>query len=145
MTDASTLARPRWTLIAAILLLIWNLTGIAAFAGQWLMADDQFAQLPPAQRELWTAMPAWAWAAYGIAVVSGTLGALGLLLKRRWAVAAFALCMIAVIVQFSYPFLVSDIGRREGMAMAAFPLFITVVSLAQLLLARRWMRWGWLR
>ncbi len=60
-------------------------------------------------------MPGWAWVAYAIGVGVGTLGAIGLLLRKWWAPLAFALSLIAVLVQFSYPFLFAPAGAgRHG-------------------------------
>lgn len=81
----NTNAAPKWLLWVGILFLLWNLMGIGAFASQWSMSADDIGKLPPDQRDLWLAMPGWAWAAYAIGVVVGTLGAIGLLLRKWWA------------------------------------------------------------
>lgn len=134
---------PRWLIWAGIAFLLWNLMGIGAFASQWSMSDAAIAALPQVQRDLWVSMPGWAWAAYAIGVGVGTLGAIGLLLRKWWAPLAFALSLIAVLVQFSYPFLFAQQAQAD-MAMLAFPIFIVVMAIIQWQLSRAWQRKGWL-
>ena len=134
---------PRWLIWAGIAFLLWNLMGIGAFASQWSMSDADVAALPQVQRGLWVTMPGWAWVAYAIGVGVGTLGAIGLLLRKWWAPLAFALSLIAVLVQFSYPFLFAQQAQGD-MAMLAFPIFIVVMAIIQWQLSRAWQRKGWL-
>lgn len=136
-------AAPRWLLWAGIILLLWNLMGIGAFAAQWSMTADDIAKLPQIQQDLWNNMPGWAWAAYAVAVVAGTLGAVGVIMRKWWAALLFALSLIAVLIQFSYPFLVAN-AAQGGMEMLALPIFIVVIAVVQWLLSRNWQRKGWL-
>lgn len=139
----NTNASPKWLLWVGILFLLWNLMGVGAFFSQWTMSDADIAALPQIQRDLWVSMPVWAWAAYAIGVGVGTLGAIGLLLRKWWAPLAFALSLIAVLVQFSYPFLFAQQAQAD-MAMLAFPIFIVVMAIIQWQLSRAWQRKGWL-
>ena len=139
----NTNASPKWFLWVGILFLLWNLMGVGAFFSQWTMSDADIAALPQIQRDLWVSMPVWAWAAYAIGVGVGTLGAIGLLLRKWWAPLAFALSLIAVLVQFSYPFLFAQQAQAD-MAMLAFPIFIVVMAIIQWQLSRAWQRKGWL-
>jgi hypothetical protein len=134
--------RPRWIFWASIALLLWNLMGLGAFVYQSDMSAETIAALPAAQRDLWNAMPMWDWIAYAVAVNAGSIGAIGLLARKGWAVPLFALSIIAVIVQFSYPFLIAR--AITDMAMAAFPIFILVMAVVQWGLARNWRAKGWL-
>ena len=107
-----------------------------------LKAAD-IAALPQNQRDLWVSMPGWAWAAYAIGVGVGTLGAIGLILRKYWAPLAFSFSLIAIIIQFSYPFLIAS-GAQSDIAMLAFPMFIIVMAVVQWQLSRHWQRKGWL-
>ena len=76
MENTSVSARPGWFRIAGILFLLWNLFGCYMFWSQYSMTPEQIAALPAGQQQLWNTMPAWAWVVYGVAVVSGALGAI---------------------------------------------------------------------
>lgn len=134
---------PRWLLWAGIILLLWNLIGVGAFAAQWSMTSDDIAELPQTQQDLWNNMPGWAWVAYAVAVVAGTLGAVGIIMRKYWATIAFAFSLIAVAVQFSYPFLMAD-AAQGGLAMMGLPIAIFVIAVIQWFLSRGWQSKGWL-
>ncbi len=135
---------PRWTLPVKIGLLFWALAGVGAFYAQYSMGTDDIAKLPKAQQEMWGSMPGWAWAAYAIAVFAGLSGAVALLIKKSWAAVAFAISLIAVLVQFSYPFLIADGINRLGASGLAFPAFIIFMAAVQIWLSRNWRAKGWL-
>ena len=134
---------PRWFTWAGVLFLLWNLMGIGALVSQWTMSAADIAALPQIQRDLWAGMPGWAWAAYAIGVGAGAFGAIGLIMRNWWAPLAFALSLIAILIQFSYPFLVAK-GSQSDVAMLAFPMFIVVMAVLQWQLSRHWQRKGWL-
>lgn len=140
MTTASS---PRWLAWVGIIFLLWNLMGVGAFVSQWTMSAADIAALPQIQRDLWVSMPGWALAAYAIGVGVGTLGAIGLIMRKWWTSLAFALSLIAILIQFSYPFLVAQ-GAKADIAMLAFPMFIVVMAVVQWQLSRHWQRKGWL-
>jgi hypothetical protein len=145
MDGLTSTERPRWVMIASMVLLIWNLIGIGAFAAQWTMVSNALDTLPAEQQAMWRAMPGWAWAAYAIAVGAGALGAIGLVMKKGWAVPLFAISLIAVIIQFFNAFVLQDGIATVGAGAVVFPLFIVVVGIVQLVLARRWRASRWLR
>lgn len=134
---------PRWLLWVGILFLAWNLVGLLAFVRDWTMSASDVAALPKLQQDLWNDMPAWAWAAFAVSVLAGTLGAVGLIMRKYWAAILFAVSLIAVLIQFAYPFLIAN-GMKGGMEILALPIFILVVAVIQWLLSRHWQRLGWL-
>lgn len=134
---------PRWLLWAGIALLLWNLMGVGAFISQWSMSAADVAALPQVQRDLWVSMPGWTWAAYAVAVCAGLLGAIGVLMRKWWAALAFSLSLIAVLIQFSFPFVLAN-GAQTGMDMLAFPMFIVAMGVVQWQFSRHWQRKGWL-
>jgi hypothetical protein len=140
--DTLPIPRPRWLMWLSIILLLWSLAGVGAFVSQFSMSDETIAALPQAERDLWTNMPAWAWIAYAVATLPALGGAIGLLMKKGWAVPLYALSIAGIIVQFSYPFLVAR--AFTGLAMAAFPIFILVMAVVQWRLAGNWRARGWL-
>jgi hypothetical protein len=136
--------RPRSVMIASIILLIWNLIGIGAFVAQWNLAHNALDTLPPEQAAMWREMPGWAWAAYAVAVGAGALGAIGLVMRKSWAVPLLALSLIAVLIQFFNAFVRQDGIATVGANAVFFPLFIIAVGIVQWALSRRWRAAGWL-
>lgn len=127
---------PRYFIVIAIVLLLWNLMGLAAFAMQYTADLTELAKSDPVTAQAFAAMPAWVWIAYAIAVGAGTLGAVLLLMKKATAASLFLLSLIAVVVQFGYTFLGTDLLALKGPSVIAFPAFIVVMAVVQLLYAR---------
>lgn len=135
-------APPRWLLWVSLILLVWNLFGIAAFTMQWNLTADDIAKLPDAQQQMWATMGPPTWAAYAVAVLSGTADAIALLMRKKWAFICFAMSVAALLVQFSGP-LSFAFGVGE-LQMMVFPLFIIAVAIFELFLTRTWRNKGWL-
>jgi hypothetical protein len=134
---------PRWLTAVGIVFLLWSVIGIAAFISQWSMSPADIAALPSTERALWGSMPGWAWVAYAIAVSLAFIGSIGLILRRWWAPLAYSFSLIALLAQFSYPFLIAK-GAQTDIGMLAFPIFIVVMGVVQWQLSRHWQRKGWL-
>lgn len=138
-------ARPRAFWWVAVLALAWNLIGLAMFGMQVTMDEAQLAALSEADRQVYLATPLWVEVAFGFAVIGGVLGALGLLLRRRWAVSMFAISLLALLVQFAGAYLATPAWQAYGAAGLAMPALLLVVALALLAYARRAAAGGWLR
>jgi hypothetical protein len=136
---------PRYFYAVAGLSLLWSLSGVGAFISQHGMDTAELAKTDPYTAKIFAQMPRWTWAAYAIAVGAGTLGAIALLLKRAWAAPLFALSVIAVIVQFGYTFLGTDMLTVKGPTTAIFPAVILILAIAQFLFARTMVSQGVLK
>ncbi len=136
---------PGWYWAVALAALLWNGFGCFMYLTQVGMDAAEMAKLPAVQQEVWRAMPGWAVGAYAVAVWAGLLGAVGLLLRRRWARLAFAASLLGVIVQFGWTFLGTPILERMGASAAAFPAFILLVIALLLWFSGVAAKRGWLR
>ena len=136
---------PGWYWAVAAAALLWEAMGCYAYLTQVSMDSAALAQLPAEQREIWAAMPGWAVGAYAVAVWSGLLGAVGLLLRRRWAVLAFAASLAGVVAQFGWTFLATNILTTMGGSAAIFPAFIFAVAALFLWFSSLAKNRGWLR
>jgi hypothetical protein len=136
---------PGWYWAVALAALMWNGFGCFMYVSQVGMDPAEMAKLPELQQEVWRAMPAWAVAAYALAVWVGLIGAVGLLLRRRWARLAFAVSLAGVVAQFGWTFLATPMLDRMGPSAAAFPAFIFLVVASLLWFSGRAARRGWLR
>jgi hypothetical protein len=130
-----------WFWPAASAALLFELLGGYMFLSQ--MSVDP-ALLEPDQRLMWEAAPVWMLVAYGVAVVTGILGAVLLLLKRRLSEALLGVSLLAAIVQFSALVVVADLRNL----VAADDLFVPTVILLACYgiwqLARTARKRGWL-
>lgn len=123
--------------IIALVLLLWNLIGVAAFIMQYTADLAALAKSDPYTARIFAGMPGWAWGAYAVAVCSGTLGAAMLLMRKAVAAPLFGLSVIGVVVQFGYSFLGTDLLAVKGAGAAVFPAVILGIAVGQWLYARR--------
>jgi hypothetical protein len=128
---------PRWWTVVAWAALIWNLLGIATFVVDVSMSPERIAQLSEAEWLLRTQVPAWATAAYGIAVLTGVYGCVGLLLRTRCAVWALGISLAAIIVQMGHAIFFTDMLRLRGLSSTVMPVVITVIAALLYALARK--------
>lgn len=123
-------------IVIGIIFLVWNLMGDAAYLMQVTMNLADLAKTDPYTARLFAQMPQWAWAAYAVAVWGATLATILLLMKRKSAVMLYAISLAAIVIQFGYSFLGTDLLAVKGVMAAAFPLFIFIMGVIQLLYAR---------
>lgn len=131
-----------WTI--AVLGLLWNLLGLAMFFLQVTLSPEALAAMPAAQREIHGATPAWIDVTFGLTVVSGVLGAVGLLMRRRWAVVMFGVSLVALAVQLLGAYLVTPAGAASGAAGLGLPVLLIVIAFALLAYACNVASRGWL-
>jgi hypothetical protein len=85
-----------WVIIG--LALVWNLIGVINYLGQVLMTDEVLKSLPKEQQLMYQDVPSWVTAAFAVAVFSGTVGAIFLLLKKKVSSIFFKLAKIQIVM-----------------------------------------------
>ncbi len=144
MNTTSGTKAPKWFLLVAVLALLWNLLGCAAFVQQALMSPAAMAALPPAEQALLRSQPMWATIAYAVAVFGGAVGSLALLLRRRFALILLTASLIGVLVQMFHVFILSRAVEVYGAAALTLPAIVIVIAFALVWVARKGVRRGWL-
>lgn len=143
--QTSTMKLPAWYWVVSVLALLWMLFGVFAWAMDFLMDEAALAQMSEAQRELYAVRPQWLFIVYAIAVFSGLVGAIGLAMRKAWAIPAFWISLIAIIIQFSYTlFVMNAIALLGAAAALPFPVVIFAIGAALLWFAMRAKQSGWL-
>lgn len=143
MSTDSVVSRPRGFLVIAMAALLWNLLGVAMFVMQINMSPEALAALPQAERGLYEAAPTWINIAFGVAVFSGVLGALGLLMKKRWAVVMFLLSLIGLLVQLGSIYAMTPAWEVQGPTGVIMPAVLVLIAIflwwyARKAAARNW-------
>jgi len=130
-------ARPKSFWILAIAALLWNLLGVAMFIMQVTLTPEALAAMPAEQRQVYEATPAWLNIAFAVAVFGGVIGALGLLLKKRWAVTFFLISLLALLAQMMGAYAVTPVWQAYGPAGLGMPILLVVVALLLWVYARK--------
>ena len=142
MANTAPAASASWFRIAAVLAVLWNAFGVFQYLSSVGLFGDPLASLSPEQRIAAESIPASVIAAFAIGTFAGLIGALGLLLRRRWAVPALILSLLALAVLEGWIVFLS--GALEAFGGVALPLTITLVAALLVWLAVHARRRAWL-
>ena len=121
---------PVWYWIVGSAALIWNLMGVGAFVAQVTMSAEALAKLTEAKQALYANQPAWAIAAFAIAVFGGAAGCVLLLLRNKLATPIFGLSLAGIIVQMTYNFFIAETMEVYGPGAAVMPAMVVVIAIA---------------
>jgi uncharacterized membrane protein YjjB (DUF3815 family) len=135
---------PKWYMPVAIVALLWNLIGCAAYLADVTLTPEDVAKMSAAQQALYNSRPAWAVAATAIAVWGGAAGCVGLILRRRWATPLLIASLAGVIVQDIGLFGMTDVVAQEGPKVLVLQGLVLVIAIGLVLLARKATARGWL-
>ena len=128
--------------IVGILLVLWNIMGVYSFVHDYSMTPMDLAKLPANQAAMYAGMHSWEWGVYAIGTITGLVSALGIAVKKGWAMPVALVSLIAVTVQFTHAFFAQSGKAVWEPGAIYFVGFIMVISALQYYLARRWCRAG---
>ncbi len=132
MTTANTtLQKPAiWFWILAIVFLLWNIMGIMSFLMHALITDETIAQMPANEQALYGEYPLWTSIIFAIAVISGLLGSIGLLLRKKCSRIVFIISLGAIIIQMSHNVFFTQTIEVYGIIQAVtMPILVVVVGI----------------
>ncbi len=132
---------PKWFFAISGFGVVWNAVGVLAFIGQITM---DLGELPDAQRLFFETRPIWATASFGVAVASGVLGCLALLLRKSWAAPMLLLCLAAILVQFFHSIALSNSIEVFGPQSLILPSMIFAIAVFLTWFAKLSEKRGWL-
>lgn len=136
---------PIWFWIVSALALIWNAMGVKAYLDQAYNTQAHQAMYnTPEQLDIIANTPAWATAAFAIAVFGGALGCIGLLLRKKWARPIFLLSLIGIVVQMIYNLFMSGAMDIYGPGAVIMPIMILIIGIFLLWFSKKGIAKGWL-
>ncbi|MCH9659276.1 MAG: hypothetical protein K0U54_00030 [Bacteroidetes bacterium] len=131
--------------IIAIIALIWNLAGAAAYLGQKLMTDEALLALPENEQSLYANIPIWATAAFAIAVWFGAFGSLLLVLRKKLARPVLMISLLGIIAHFIYNVFLSGAAEVYGAASMIMPAMIVIIGIFLVVYSGQCIKKGWLK
>lgn len=142
MTDSN--KPPAWFWVVSTLLLLWNLSGVYSYLNTKFNQVEMLESMTQAQRELFEAFPAWATAAFAIAVFGGTVAAIGLLLRKKWAKPLFVVSLVAAVAQFINWLFIQNAPEAFGAQAYTMPVIVVVIGILQIWFSKKGIQKGWL-
>lgn len=136
---------PKSFWVIAVLALLWNFMGIYQFYLTTFTLDAMVENLPEAQATLYRGIPMWYTIIFAIAVFSGFLGCIAMLLRKKIAVAIFGISLLAVLVAQGYWILGTDAMEVVGALSVIMPLIVIAVSIFLYFYNKGAAKNGWLK
>lgn len=132
--------------VFGVAFLLWNLMGCGIYLMDVLMSDaayaDAYGEKMAAAREFY---PAWATAAYAIAVWGGLVAAVLFLLRKRVSAKLFVVSLVSALICF-IPTFTNEVLRDAGGAMFwLMPLVVVILGVVEVLYSRKQVAEGILR
>ncbi len=125
-------------------MLLWNGVGAMAYVADATIAADALNALPEAERALRASSPAWATAAFAVAVFGGVVGCLLLLVRSRWTPPVLVVSLLGVAVQMTHAFLIANSFEVYGPDGLVMPALVLTFSLILVWFAQHARTRGWL-
>ena len=138
-------SRPVWFWVISIIALLWFLMDVSAFSIRVFMTDDVIGAMPENQQHLYRNMPHWVNIVFAGEVFGGTLGCVGMLLKKKWALPLFVVSIFGVLSQTFLVYFLSDAISKMGTPAVVMPLLAILLGIGLIVLAKSTISKGWLR
>jgi hypothetical protein len=115
--------------IVGVLALLWNLMGGFDYLATQLELEFYMSQYTEAQLEYFYGFPKLMTACWAFAVWGAIAGSIGLLMRKKWAVWAFAISCAGMIVTTIYSFGMTNGAEIMGAVGVVFSVIIWVITL----------------
>lgn len=140
----SKITLPKWFYAVATIALFWNLMGVINFIMQISMTPAQIAELPVAEQNLLNNTPLWSIIAFALGVFGGSIGCIGLLLRKAWSIIALAVSLFAVLAQMSYWLFFTTAVEVYGPPTYLMPTLVIIVAYLLFRLSNKGIEKGYL-
>ncbi len=122
--------------VIGFIALLWNAMGAFDYTATQMRLEFYMSQFTDEQLAYFYGFPAWADAAWAIAVWGSLVGSLALLLRKRWAVWMFGAAVVGLALSSLYNFGLSQGADLMGSGAVIFTLVIWLIALMLLFYAR---------
>jgi len=131
MTDVDSIGgkTPIHLWIVGVLALLWNAMGAFDYVATQFKLDFYMSQFSEEQLAYFYNFPSWAVAGWAFAVWMALAGSILLLLRKKWAVCAFAVSLVGMVVNSVYTLILSDGATMMGAGGVIFTLIIWVIAI----------------
>jgi hypothetical protein len=133
--------------VIGIVSLLFNAGGAFDYVMTQTRNPAYMAQFTETELAYFYGFPDWVQGSWAIAVWGAVLGSVLLLLRRHWAVVAYAASLVAMVITMIHNFGIADVKMHEVVGPEAvwFSAIIVLVTVAVFLYARRMRTRGVLR
>ena len=146
MQEAVQARTPAHVWIVGILATLWNAFGAFDYVMTQTANEAYLSQFSAEERAFFDSFPGWMEAFWALGVWGALIGSLLLLIRSRYAVHAFGLSLVGIVVGMGYQYLAMEAPESLTTgAMAIMPWIILVIGIALFVYARNQAARGVLR
>ncbi len=135
---------PIWFWIVSVIALVWNALGVHGYISQAYELSAYTDAYTKDQLEVMSTLPAWYTALFAIAVFSGAIGCILLLLRKRAAKLLLILSFIAATIQMVYFLFIADLKGVDFSANEIMAYMIIVFALFLVWFSSHSAKKGWI-
>ena len=137
MQEAVQTRTPAHVWIVGILATLWNAFGAFDYVMTQTANEAYLSQFSAEERAFFDSFPGWMEAFWALGVWGALIGSLLLLIRSRYAVHAFGLSLVGIVVGMGYQYLAMEAPESLTTgAMAIMPWIILVIGIALFVYAR---------
>ena len=140
----TTIKPPTSFWIITILALLWNLMGVYQYYLGNFELESIRDTVSPEEFSVMESLPTWYGIVFALAVFSGILGCILLLVKKKGAVPVFGISLLTVLFIEVYWLLGTDIMQVAGYSAAIMPLLVIAVAIFLYFYSKGAAKNGWL-
>lgn len=127
----STIPKSYW--IISVIAALWNAMGCFQFFTEYKYwknpeAREALGELGETYGPIYDATPLWIYIVFAIAVFTGLLASIGLLLKKSWSVNLFLISLIAILIQFGHNIFATDLIDILGASAVIMPIVVIAIA-----------------
>jgi len=131
MPQAKSIQTHRHLWVVGILSLLWNAFGAFDYLMTQLQVEAYMAAFTGEQLAYFYGFPAWVDAAWTVGVWGSVAGSVGLLLRKRWAMWAFAASIAGLVGTSTYTMLLTDgMAVMGGVGVLVFSIIVWLLAVA---------------
>lgn len=146
MQEAVQARTPAHVWIVGILATLWNAFGAFDYVMTQTANEAYLSQFSAEERAFFDSFPGWMEAFWALGVWGALIGSLLLLIRSRYAVHAFGLSLVGIVVGMGYQYLAMEAPESLTTgAMAVIPWVILAIGVALFVYARKQAAKGVLR
>lgn len=129
---------PVYFWVVSVIAILWNAIGVYNYLSHALMTQEELSALSKSDQTLYANLPDWYISVFAIAVFAGLLGAISLLLRKRWAYIFFIISFLAVGLQQFY--ILTEVNPRDiFLSLTIIVIAVFLVWFSKRAVSRKWL------
>jgi hypothetical protein len=145
MTETANSELPKSFWIIGGVFLLWNFFGLMIYYDQVTMTPEVMSDNFTAEQQAFLQnIPAWATSAFAIAVTTGVIASLLLLVRNALALPIYIVSLVSVLLQDVHSFVLTDSLAVWGSNALYMPTLVVVIGIVEIWYSRSVKAKGWL-